>query len=348
MATPIDLRSDAVAPPSEVMWQAMRAAPPAWSPAGDDPSVRALEAYGADLAGKEAALFAPTGTMANLAALMALVGRGEQVVLEATAHILWSEEWGLAYICGALPRAIPAADGCPDPAAVREALDGRIFSHRPRTALVCLENTHNVAGGLPLDPAQARAVAEVAHERGVPVHLDGARIMNACVALGRSLRELAADADSLTVGLSKGLGAPYGALLCGSAALVERARLALRRLGAHSLPHLGSYAAAALLALREGPARLAEDHRRARLLAEGLVGAPGLAVELGRVRTNVVLARTTPGAATRLVAAAAARGVLLTSVSDDLVRLITHGGVGDAQIAPAVAAVRAAAEELCR
>ena len=344
---PIDMRSDAVTRPTEAMWAAMRCAAPGWAPAGDDPNVRALERYAAELLGKEAALFTPTGSMANLAALMATVERGDQVILEASSHILWSEEWGLAYICGALPRPIAAADGCPDPLAVHAALTERRFSHRPRTALVCLENTHNVAGGVAHAPARMAAVAEVAHAHGVPVHLDGARLMHACVALGVAPSDMAAPVDSLTLGLSKGLSAPYGALLAGTADLVARARVALKRLGGHSVPNAGIFAAAALVALCEQPPRLADDHRRARALADGLAAIPGLALDPAAVQTNIVLARvaipdlSAPALAERL----AARGVLAVTLNDEVLRLVTHRHIDDEAVERAIAAARSAIEE---
>ncbi|HMQ34250.1 MAG TPA: GntG family PLP-dependent aldolase [Chloroflexaceae bacterium] len=344
---PIDMRSDAVTQPTEAMWAAMRRAAPGWAPAGDDPAVRELEAYAAELAGKAAALFAPTGTMANLAALMATVERGDQVLLEASSHILWSEEWGLAYICGAVPRALPSADGCPDPELVRAAIVERRFSHRPRTALLCLENSHNVAGGAAIPARRIAAAAEAARAHGVPAHLDGARLMNAAVALGEPPAALAAPVASLTLGVSKGLGAPYGALLVGPAALVARARVALRRLGGHSVPNAGPLAAAALVALRDMPPQLARDHGRARALAAGLAALPGLALDPAGPQTNIVMARVAaPGLdAPELLRRLAARGVFAVTLTDEVLRFVTHRHIGDAEVARAVDAVREALRE---
>jgi threonine aldolase len=344
----IDLRSDAVTQPTEAMWAAMRAAPPGWAPAGDDPAVLELETYAARLTGKAAALFTPTGTAANLIALMASVERGDQVILEESAHILWSEEWGLSAICGAHPRPLPSIDGCPAPEAVHAAISERRFSHRPRTALVCLENTHNVAGGVPFGAERLTAVADVAHHHGVPVHLDGARLLNAAVALGVEPAALAAPVDSLTLGVAKGLSAPYGGLLIGSIQLIRRARVALKRIGGHSVPNAGIFAAAALVALREGPAHLETDHRHARFLAEELAMLPGLALDITRVRTNIVLARVvTPGpAAPELVARLARRGVRCVSLDDAILRFVTHRHIGVAELTHVVEALRAALE--CR
>lgn len=334
----IDLRSDAVTQPTDAMWEAMRAAPPHWSAGGDDPSVLALEARAVALTGMESALFVPTGTMANLLALMGTVERGAQVILEESSHILWSEEWSLSYICGAHPRPIAGTAGVIDPDALRHALRERRFSHRPQTALICLENTHNAAGGTVLRPEQQAALVAVAREYGVPVHVDGARLFNAQVALGMSLRELLMGVDSVALSLSKGLSAPSGALLCGSAALIERSRINLKRLGAHSLTNAGIQAAAGLVALDTMLPQLREDHRRARLLAEGLAGLPGLALDLERVQTNVVMVRLTGRLnAVQLAEQLAQRGIRTVTYSDEMLRLVLHRHIDDAMVAQTIA-----------
>ncbi len=335
---PIDLRSDAVTRPTEAMWEAMQRATPGWAAANDDRHVHELEQYAAELLGKEAALFMPTGSMANLTMLMASVERGEQIILEQSSHMLWSEEWALGYICGAIPRLLPSHDGCPDPEAVRSAIVERYFSHRPNTALVCLENSHNVAGGIAIPTARIAQVAEVAHAHGIAVHLDGARLCNAAVALDEPPANLAAPADSVAISLSKGLSAPYGALLIGSAQLIDRARSALKRLGGHSVPNAGIFAAAALIALRDMRARLGQDHQRARNLANALAGLPGLELNLQSVQTNIILVRTTRLSAAELLTRLAERGLLASSLTDDIVRLVTHRHIGDEEVARAITA----------
>ena len=339
--TPVDLRSDAVTQPTAEMWEAMRAAPPHWAPDGDDPSVLALEEHAAELTGKAAALFVPTGTMANLLALMSHVERGEQVILEASSHILWSEEWSLAYVCGALPRPIEGIRGSLPPEAVLAAIAGRRFSHRPRTGLVCLENTVNAAGGAALTPLQTAPIAAVAHEHGIPVHLDGARIFNAQVALGMTLRQLAADVDTVALGLSKGLSAPGGALLCGPHEFIAASHINLKRLGGHSLPNAGIHAAAGLVALKTMIPRLAEDHRRARMLAAGIAKLPGVQVDLEAVATNIVMAEIDQSAmpATLLAEKLALRGVRAITYADDVIRFVTHRHITDEDVERAIAAV---------
>ena len=341
---PIDLRSDAITRPTEAMWEAMQRATPGWAAANDDRHVHELEQYAAELLGKEAALFVPTGSMANLIALMASVERGEQVIFEQSSHIFWSvQEWALGSICGANPLSLPSDDGCPDPEAVRSAIVGHRFSH---TALVCLENSHNVAGGTAISTARIAQVADIAHTHGSAVHLDGARLFNAAVALGEHPAKLAAPADSVAISLSKGLSAPYGALLLGSAAWISRARIALKRLGGHSIPNAGILASAALIALRDMPARLSQDHQHARSLAHGLKDIPGLELNLQSVQTNIILVRTTTLSAAALLTRLAERGVLAANFNTDVIRFVTHRHIGAEEVARTIAAVRLIFQEL--
>ena len=290
----IDLRSDAVTQPTDEMWAAMRAAPPHWSPDGNDPSVLRLEERASELTGKQAALFVPTGTMGNLLALMSLVERGDQVILEAASHIHWSEEWSLAYICGAIPRPVTGTRGALDPEQVRDAIVERRFSHQPHTGLICLENTANAAGGTIMSPKHTAAIVAVAHEHDIKVHLDGARLANAQVALGVPLRDLTEHVDSVMLGVDKGLSAPFGALLCGPHDMIARANLNLKRLGGHSVPNAGIHAAAALVALDTMIPRLVDDHRRARMLADGIAVIRGVILDPAAVQTNIVMAAIDP------------------------------------------------------
>lgn len=339
---PIDLRSDAITSPTEAMWEAMQRATPGWAAANDDRHVHELEQYAAELLGKEAALFMPTGSMANLIALMASVERGEQVIFEQSSHIFWSvQEWALGSICGATPLSLPSDDGCPDPEAVRSAI-----SQHPKTALVCLENSHNVAGGTAIPTARIAQVADVVHTHGSAVHLDGARLFNAAVALGEHPAKLAAPADSVAISLSKGLSAPYGAILLGSAAWISRARIALKRLGGHSIPNAGILASAALIALRDMPARLSQDHQHARSLANGLENIPGLELNPQGVQTNIILVRTTTLSAAELLTRLAERGVLAANFNTDVIRFVTHRHIGAEEVARTIAAVRLIFQEL--
>jgi len=343
MIQTIDLRSDALTRPTEAMWAAMRQAELGWALVQEDASVNELEAYTANLSGKEAALFAPTGSMANLLALMSHTQRGDQVILEAASHILWSEEWGFAYICGAVPRAIPGVCGYMDPADIEAAICARQFSHRPVTSLICLENSHNTAGGIALTGWQTAAVAEVAHKHGIATHLDGVRIFNACIALDQTLQQLVAPVDTVTVGLNKGLSAPGGAVLCGSKDFIQRCRINIKRLGGQSIHQAGILAAAGLVAIKTMPEQLRHDHRRAQVLGRGLANLAGLRVDLAAVQTNIVMA-TIDGAlmpAATFVDELARRGVRASQYTDTIVRFVTHRHITDADIEHTIGAVEA-------
>ncbi|MBX5490533.1 MAG: low-specificity L-threonine aldolase [Chloroflexi bacterium] len=341
----IDLRSDTVTRPTEAMYAAMASAPVGDDVMREDPTVRRLEEVAAARLGKEAGLFFPSGTMANLAALLAHTRRGDEVILEAEAHIYYYEAGGLSVAGGLMPRPLPGHHGALDPAAVAEAIRPDDV-HFPRTGLVCLENTHNRAGGTVLTAEQTRAVAEVAHAAGIPLHLDGARIFNAAIALGCDARDLAAPADSVMVSLSKGLSAPVGSLLVGSRAFIERARRARKLLGG-GMRQAGVLAAAGLVALEQMVDRLAEDHRHARLLGERLAAIPGVAVDLATVQTNMVRFSTRPSGleAPEFVARLRARGVLAGARDRWNIRMVTHRHISAADVETAAAAVQAVATE---
>lgn len=336
-----DLRTDAVTRPTEAMWEAMRSAPLGWALPGEDLSVLRLQEVAAHMTGKERALFVPTGTMANLVALMAYAPGGEQIVAEASSHILWSEEWSYASLCGLAARPVEGKRGALPPEEVSRALVDRRFGHHPTTAVVCLENTHNAAGGAVIGRDATEAVARIAHEHGVPVHLDGARLANAAVAAGMPMSELAAPADSVMLGLTKGLSAPLGAVLCGSADFITRARKNLQRLGGHTVPQVGILAAAGLVALQTMAERLEEDHRRARKLARGLAEIADVSVDEGNVETNIVMARFRAEGMTahRMAMALEARGVRAYVYSFDTLRFVTHRHITDNDIESAVMAV---------
>jgi threonine aldolase len=338
----IDLRSDVIAPPTQEMWEAMRRATLGWTLVGEDPSVNALEALGAELLGKEAALLVPTCSAANLLALLSLTRPGEQVVLESTMHLVWSEGQSLAFPAGLFPILVDGIRGAPDPDEVEAAIATPRFGHRGRTTLVCLENTHTNAGGTVLAPGQIGSVAEVAHRHGARIHIDGARLFNAAVALGQSAKELVRAADTVAVSLNKGLCAPEGALLAGSRELIHLARTHAKRFGLASWYKAGIAAAAGLVALRAMVDRLADDHRRALDLARGFVDVPGLRVDLARVQSNIVLAETVSGTtAPELVARLGESGILALARSERQVRFVTHRLIGDAEVEQALVATTA-------
>jgi threonine aldolase len=327
-AAPIDLRSDLHAQLTDEMWEAMRAARLGWATYGQDPSVNELQERMASLLGKDTALWVPTCGMANLVALLTIAPRGTTVVLEASSHVLTSEAMGIEEIAGLEPLSLWANDGRLDPVEVEELIVGA------GAALLVLENTHTRAGGTVLPPELTAELAGAAQRHGVYVHLDGARLFNAAVALGIPVRELAAPVNTVAVSLNKGLGAPMGAILAGRTEVIELCHRTLRRIGGASVHKAGIAAAAALVALDTVVERLADDHRRARELGALLEEVPGLEVRPAEIETNIVLVDVSgtglaPDEFLRLVAE---RGVLGLERDTSRVRFVTHRVIGDAEV----------------
>ena len=352
----IDLRSDTVTRPTPEMRRAMAEAEVGDDVFGDDPTVNALQERAAELTGKQAGLFVASGTMGNLVAHMAHVPRGGEIIAAAESHLILDEAGGHAVVSGATAWPVPAgSDGTMDLDDIRAAIRDPGDPHQPITALVMLENTHSMSMGQPLSAAYTSAVAAVAHEHGVPLHVDGARFFNAVVALGTPAHELLADADSATFCLSKGLACPVGSVVVGSRDFIWRARRA-RKLVGGGMRQVGVLAAAGLVALRDGPAgmieRLAEDHANARRLAEGLAGLPGITgLDPARVVTNYVLfsVRPRPGQAPLDARAAflaewRARGVDPIEYSHGQVRALTHYGIEASHVERALVAAGQALE----
>jgi threonine aldolase len=338
----IDFRSDALTQPTEAMWQAMRAAPAGWGPAGDDELVLRLERIAASLTGMAAGLFVPTATMANLLTQLVRLQPGDHLVLDSESHLFWSEKWGMAALGGAVPRLLPPlADGGCAPDQLEQLLRERPFSHRPRFGLIAVENTHNLRGGRVLRPGRMAEIVAVAQRHGVPVHVDGARLLHAAVALNVAPSELTRGAASVTLGVSKALSAPYGALLCGDEAFIAAARPVLHRLGGHSVPNTGIFAAAALTALAEMPDQLVVDHHHARLLAEGLAQLPGVRLDPLDVETNIVMLGLQAPRAVQLAAQLAERGIRSVTRDDATVRFVTHRHISAEMVARTIAAVGA-------
>ncbi len=283
----IDLRSDTVTWPTPAMREAMANAPVGDDVYGDDPTVNQLQAEAAELLGKEAGLFVASGTMGNTTALMAHCGRGDEMILGREAHMFRSEVGNSAVLAGVHPNPLPVQpDGTLRLEDIRSAI--RVDDdHQPRTRLICLENTHNAIGGVPVTLDYTRKVAEIARQHQLRLHIDGARIFNAQAALGVPARELVADADSVSFCLSKGLCAPAGSVLVGSKAFIKQARRVRKSLGG-GMRQAGILAAAGLVAIHEMIERLPEDHENACLLAEGLATIPGIIIEPSRVQTNMV------------------------------------------------------------
>lgn len=344
--TLIDLRSDTVTHPTPEMREAMARAEVGDDVYGEDPTVNRLEAMAGERMGKEAAVFVPSGTMANLAAVLAHCARGDEVILGDRSHTFLLEAGGVAALGGVHPHPIRNR---PDGTMSLEEVEAAIRpddEHQPVSRLVCLENTHNRCGGAVLSLEYTRQVADLARRRGLRLHVDGARIFNAAVALGVSAAALAEPADSVSFCLSKGLCAPVGSLLCGESAFIRRARRARKQLGG-GMRQAGILAAAGVVALETMVDRLAEDHRRARKLAEGLRGIEGLRVETDPPPTNMVFIGFGGGArldAFELVRALKPEGIVLTTRVSHRLRLVVHHGIDDAAVETAVEAIRGAME----
>jgi threonine aldolase len=321
MTAPVDLRSDTVTRPSAAMRLAMANAEVGDDVFGDDPTVHKLEATVAELLGTEAALFTPTGTMANQIALRSHTRPGDEVILGKDAHC-WRHESGALAALGGLQTQQVGDGGMFTAADVRAAFKGD-DPYKSPTRVVSCENTHTDAGGVCWDRAQLAEVTQTAHQLGMQTHLDGARIWNAAIATGVTEKELAAGFDSISVCLSKGLGAPAGSVVAGTRPFIKLCHR-YRKMYGGGMRQAGMLAAAGLYALEHHRARLAEDHANAKALAEALLGAPGIRVELGQVQTNIVMIDLERGTATAVVELAREDGVLLGAAGAQRIRAVTH------------------------
>jgi threonine aldolase len=336
----VDLRSDTVTRPTRAMRAAMAEAEVGDDVYGEDPTVRALEEAMAARLGTEASLFVPSGTMGNQIAVHLHATPGSDVLVEAGSHVHRYELGAMAAWTGATARAIPSEDGLLAPEAVEAAIAPPVYYLAPARLLV-LENTHNHAGGVVLPQERKRSLLEVARRHGLAVHLDGARVFNAAAALGLPAAELAAGFDTVMSCLSKGLGAPVGSVLCGRREAIAQARVVRKRLGG-GMRQAGILAAAGLHALEHHVGRLAEDHARARRLAEALAELPGFRVDPARVATNIVIAAVEPaGRVGEVIDGLASRGVLAGAMGAGRIRFVTHLDVDDAGLERAIAALRA-------
>jgi threonine aldolase len=341
MSRIVELRSDTFTLPTESMRHAMAVADVGDDVWDEDPTVHRLQERAAEMVGMEAALFVPSGTMGNLCAVLSHTRAGDEVVLDAESHIFTSEVGGAAVVGGVQLRPLDAPDGRLTPGQVAAAIREPDIHHAP-SALLCLENTHNRNGGVCLSPEQTRGLAEVAHQAGFPVHLDGARVFNAAVALRVDVQELTRPVDSVMFCLSKGLSAPVGSMLAGRRDFIERARRARKMLGG-GMRQAGVLAAAGLCSLDEMVDRLAEDHANARRLALGLAGAPGLQIDLDRVETNMVFADLQPPLdAARFERICGEQGIRVDHATPARVRMVTHRGVTADDVDYAVTAIRGA------
>ncbi|PYT01374.1 MAG: low specificity L-threonine aldolase [Acidobacteria bacterium] len=331
----IDLRSDTVTRPSDQMRAAMAAAEVGDDVFREDPTVNRLQDRAAELFEKEAALFVPTGSMGNEIAVKLHTKPGQEIIIEERGHVLNYELGAASLISGVTIRPVKSVDGSGHLTwdEIKPALHIDSAYWVTRTALICLENTHNFAGGSVMTAKDCADVCEKAHAIGLPVHMDGARIFNASVALNESVADLTRDCDSVMFTLSKGLGAPVGSILLGSKDFIEEARVWRKRLGG-GMRQIGMLAAAGMIALEDGPKRLNEDHENARRLADGLASTDGIEIDPATVQTNIVIfdvsgtGKTSGEICSRLKDA----GVLAIGISDTQIRMVTHLDVARTEI----------------
>jgi len=337
----IDLRSDTVTLPTDEMRAAMASAEVGDDVYGEDPTVERLQREAAAIVGKEAALFVPTGSMGNLLAVKCHTQPGDEVVIQRNAHIVQFEMGGMAWFSGVLPQTLEGRRGILDPDQVGASIHHNVPYYRARTGLVCVENSHNYGGGSVYPRETLAGIYAAAGEKGVPVHMDGARLFNAAVAQGVSAAEIARHADSVMYCFSKGLSAPVGSALCGTREFVEQARRARRVVGG-GMRQAGILAAAALVSLHSMVERLAEDHAMARRLAQGLAGIPGVELDPDTVETNIVVFRLSAGLPgyPAFIAGLKERGVLVSQLTPDTIRMVTHRHIDANSVDQALSEVR--------
>jgi len=336
----IDLRSDTVTLPTDEMREAMSNAEVGDDVYQEDPTVYRLEELAAKKIGKEAALFVPSGTMGNLIAVLTHCQRGDEVILEMDSHIYYYEVGGMSAVAGVIPRLIAGDKGILNPQDVKMALR-EINLHYPKTTLICVENTHNRAGGTITSPKIIEEICQLAHQRNIQVHLDGARIFNAAVALNIKPALLAKDVDSMMFCLSKGLSAPVGSILTGSKEFIQRARKNRKMLGG-GMRQAGILAAAGIIALENMVERLEEDHKNARILGEGLADIGGIKIDLETIQTNMVYFNLNKSGMNtyQFLPKLAEYNILGSPQPPTKVRLVTHYGINEDDIYATIKAIK--------
>jgi len=341
MSTPrIDLRSDTVTLPSDEMRRAMASAEVGDDVYGEDPTINRLEARAAKIFGREAAIFVPTGTMGNQIAIKLHTRPGQEILCEARGHIFNWEMAMLGWFSGCIVRPVAAPQGILSWDLLEPMIAPSTY-YVAQTGLISMENTHNMAGGTVTPIAAIDEICAQAHQRKLPVHLDGARVFNAATYLGKPVAEITRSFDSVMFCLSKGLGAPVGSMLVGSKDFIDQARSIRKALGG-GMRQAGVLAAAGLIALEQGPARLHEDHANARLLAEGLANIPGIEIDLATVQTNIVIfdVSGTGKTSSEIAAELKLQGVLVGTVNPQLIRFVTHLNVSSADCKQALQSLR--------
>jgi len=337
----VDLRSDTVTRPTPAMRRAMAEAEVGDDVYLEDPTVNALETRAAEICGKDAALFVPSGCMGNLIAIKVWTHHGDEVICEERSHVNLYELASMSAIAGCMPRVARGEDGILAWSQIEAVIRPRIY-YDSQTALVCVENTHNMAGGTLYTAAQISDICKQAHAAGLKVHLDGARVFNAAVALGASVAEIARAVDSVMFCLSKGLGAPVGSMVAGSHEFVEKARI-YRKMFGGGMRQVGVLAAAGRIALEESPKRLAIDHQNAQRLAEGIAKIPSLRIDAKTVKTNIVIfdCKETGMNAVQLCDALKTHGIWALDTATHSVRFVTHCDVDSRDIERALQVLQA-------
>ncbi len=337
---PVDLRSDTVTKPTPEMRRAMAEAEVGDDVYQEDPTVNRLEQRAAEIFQREASLFVPTGSMGNLISIRIHCDHGNEVICEERGHIFNFEMASMSAIAGCVARPVRTEDGILTWQRLEPAIRPKVY-YRAQTGLISLENTHNIAGGRVLPLAVQNEICDRAHERGLPVHLDAARIFNAAAATGKNVAELTRKVDSIMFCLSKGLGAPVGSMVVGSKAFIEKARI-FRKMFGGGMRQAGVLAAAGLIALEKHPALLAKDHERAKRLAHGLAEIPGIRINPDEVETNILIFNLagTGLPSAEISARLKERGILANGIDPTTMRMVTHYDVDDAGIARALDAFR--------
>lgn len=338
--TTIDLRSDTVTKPSAEMRRAMAEAEVGDDVFIEDPTINKLQERAAEIFGRQAALFVPSGSMGNLTCILAQTQQGQEVICEESGHVYNYEMASMSAIGGVLPRLVPGEDGILSWQAISKAIRPKIY-YRSQTALIALENTHNMAGGTVYPTKVSEEICDRAHDAGIRVHLDGARIFNAATYLGEDVADMTKKFDSIQFCLSKGLGAPVGSMIVGSREFIERCRSIRKMLGG-GMRQAGVLAAAGLIALEKGSKRLQVDHDHAKLLATGLAAVPGITLNPAKVQTNIVIfnLKTSGWSSSDFLQTLAKRDVLAVPVDNERVRMVTHLDVDRNDVEKAAATVQ--------
>jgi len=340
--TTIDLRSDTVTKPSAEMRRAMAEAEVGDDVFIEDPTINKLQERAAEIFGRQAALFVPSGSMGNLTCILAQTQQGQEVICEESGHVYNYEMASMSAIGGVLPRLVPGEDGILSWQAISKAIRPKIY-YRSQTALIALENTHNMAGGTVYPTKVSEEICDRAHDAGIRVHLDGARIFNAATYLGEDVADMTKKFDSIQFCLSKGLGAPVGSMIVASREFIERCRSIRKMLGG-GMRQAGVLAAAGLIALEKGSKRLQVDHDHAKLLATGLAAIPGITLNPAKVQTNIVIfnLKTSGWSSSDFLQTLAKRDVLAVPVDNERVRMVTHLDVDRNDVEKAAATVQEA------